>query len=165
MSANAQIRSIIDTAKREHQRRSDAQVKDTEQHAGELSEQSRRGEAWLRTHVLPIVQELKQELLAEAIQLEIEENLSPTGHMSAKHFDGPSLVIRLLGTQRGGAAPASSARYQFHCDGEFLNISVRRGPQHSALGMPFPIESNPQEADTIVMEIVRRALTDYYETT
>jgi hypothetical protein len=161
MSAKTEIRSIIDGAKREQQRRSEAQATESAQHAAELAEQSRKGAAWLSTHVVPVVLELKQELVAEAIDIEIEENLAP--HISAGHFDGPSLAIQLVGKTPAGGAPARSGHYLFHCDGEFLNISVDRDKARSPLGMPFAIDSNPAEADAIVLEIVRRAVTDYYE--
>jgi hypothetical protein len=161
MSISDRIRSIIENAAREHQKLRQAQDKRVAAEATELSRESREGSAWLAVHVMPVLLELRRALTAQAITVEMEENLAPEAHLPARQFTGPSVALRLV--QKGATAPAASARYVFHCDGEFLSVTRSAGTEARPLGMPFEIDRNPGEAEEIVLEIVRRALADYYQ--
>jgi hypothetical protein len=162
MSIAERIRAIIDAAKRQHERQLQTREQRVEAEAVSLSRGSREGSAWLSAHVMPVLLELRRGLAGQDVTVEMDENLAPEEHLPAAHFTGPSISMRLLQKSQSGRVPASSARYVFHCDGEFLNIR-REAAESRPLGMPFDIDSNPHEAEEIVLEIVRRALSDYYQ--
>ena len=160
MSTADRIRSIIDTTKRTQERLRAIRERRVAKESAALMRSSREGAAWLGAHVVPVLLELRRAVNPEQIIVDIEENLAPAEHLPARHFAGPSVALRLR--DKNGPSGSAPVGYVFHCDGEFLNVGRIDSAGSRPVGMPFEIESNPQEAKDIVFEIVRHALDDYY---
>ena len=159
MSTSARIRALIETAKQAHDRWREERERLASKRTAAQTQDIRDGAAWLSAHVVPPLLELRREMHDHDALVEIEETLAPDGDAPAHEFVGPSVAMRL---KHKSASRSTSARYVFHCDGEFLNISREGASGSRLMGMPFEIASNPREAQEIVFEIVRQAIDDYY---
>lgn len=162
-SITERIRLIIDSARREQEQASIEQEKRVAASAEQLSRESQAGSAWLETHVMPALIELRRGLESQNVVVEIEVNLAQHSQHSPTQFSRASLTLRLLTKGQAGIVSSKYLSYVFHCDGEYLNISQQTGHENQPLGMPFKIDSNPEEAEEIVLEIIRRALVNYYQ--
>jgi hypothetical protein len=96
MSVAERIRSIIGEARKEHEEKLRAQQREVEHLAAALSKESKAGAAWLRAHVLPALEMLRQSLATEGVAVEIQEHLTPRPSVPVHHFNGPTISLRLV---------------------------------------------------------------------
>jgi hypothetical protein len=165
MSIRDELWSIISHATTEHEASLHQLRRAVGHPAAAFSAELLKGAAWLRSHVLPVLQELRDCLIAEHIVAEIGDHLLPSSGTVSRDLGGPALSIRLVGESpisKGGDAPRSEP-YTFHCDGEFLSVTHDLPGNPVALGRPFDVEASAEDADAIVLEIIRKLLREYFE--
>lgn len=162
MSVAERIQSIISEARKEHEEKLRAQQREIEHLAAALSKESKAGAAWLQAHVLPALTTLRQALAPEGVVVEIQEHLTPRPGVPVHHFNGPTISLRLVAAKSSETPGRKLSSYTFHCDGRFISIARQTATGIAALGMPFDIDSNPSDADEIVLTIIRRAIEELY---